>query len=251
MKTLLLTGTINPNFFDNNSSKKTMNVYLNDPNKRLNEYSETIEKYLLNTSFDSVVFIENSDWVFPLDKYVRLAKENNKQFEFIKRELSESEKILLIEKGKSYGEADMIKYAVNNSKLIKQSDSFYKVTGRVFLLNSEKILNKHNNSSKFITKNKIGWSNTEFFQVNKDDYYKYLDNDLLYIDDYEAKNIERVWFNLIKDKDIKLKRFSSYPRLSGNIAGTKNDKYDKTKMELIICSILLKIGYFDLKRSSK
>ena len=242
-----MTGTINPSFFNKDDSEKTVNVYLSDPNKRFDEYSKTIKKYLLETDFDNVVFIENSDWGFPEKDYIEIANEHNKKFEFIKRELNESEKKKLLEKGKSYGESDLIKYAIKNSKLIKQSKSIYKVTGRVFLLNSKKILKSHNDTSKFITKNKIGWSNTEFFQVNKEDYLKYLDNDLSIVDDYKKKSIERAWFDLMKNTNIKLTRFASYPKLSGSVAGTVNRKYDKSKFELIICSLLLKIGYFDLK----
>lgn len=65
--TLLLTGTIDPNVFNTNKDDKPINVYLTDARERLNQYNAAIERYIKESSFDSIVFAENSGAKFDLE----------------------------------------------------------------------------------------------------------------------------------------------------------------------------------------
>ena len=81
--------------------------------------------------------------------------------------------------------------------MLSQASQVYKATGRAFLTNSKRVISDVPN--QFIAKNKIGWVNTEFFKVDKNDYFTYLATGIDLMDDYKSQNIERVWYKLIKE----------------------------------------------------
>lgn len=246
-ETILLTGTIDPSFFYIDKRLNPINIVLNDTSQRLRQYEDAIQYYITNTPFSKIVFAENSGYSFQEKKYEALAHEHGKKFEYIRRHLSSEEIHLMQIKGKSYGEADLIDYAMKKSILIKQSDYIYKVTGRVSLRNPWQILSE-GGGTRFVIKNKIGWCNTEFFEINKKDYFHYFSNSSLLMDDYNAMNIERVWYQIIHDSKIDVRCFRRFPRLHGIIGSTNGKAYDKKWWEYVICDLLCIIGYFNIKR---
>lgn len=244
---LLLTGTIDPNVFNTNIKDKPINVYLTDARERLNQYNTAIERYIKESSFDSIVFAENSGAKFDSERFELLADQYGKKFEYILRELSEEQVLKMQQKGKSYGEADLIDYAFRNSLLLSQASQVYKATGRAFLTNSKRVIS--NVPNQFIAKNKIGWVNTEFFKVEKNDYFTYLADGVDLMDDYKSQNIERVWYKLIKESGggLQAKAFKVFPRLHGVIGSALNKNYDKSKIQYFVCDLLCAIGYFNIK----
>lgn len=244
--TLLLTGTIDPNVFNSSIKDKPINVYLTDARERLNQYNTAIERYIKESSFDSIVFAENSGAKFDSQRFKLLADQYGKKFEYILRVLSEEQISKMQQRGKSYGEADLIDFAFRNSQLLSQTSQVYKATGRAFLTNSKRVISDVPN--QFIAKNKIGWVNTEFFKVDKNDYFTYLAAGIDLMDDYKSKNIERVWYKLIKESGgLQVKAFKAFPRLHGVIGSAINKNYDKSKTQYFVCDLLCAIGYFNIR----
>lgn len=244
--TLLLTGTIDPNVF-NLDTQKPINVYLTDAGERLNQYNTSIERYIRESVFDRIIFVENSGAIFNSKKYELLAEKYGKRFEYLLRVLNGDQISKMQQKGKSYGEADLIDFAFRNSSLISEAREVYKVTGRAFLTNSQKILGTSPN--QFITKNKIRWINTEFFKISKKDYFTFLAEGICLMNDYESQNIERVWYKLIKESGggMQITAFKVFPRLHGVIGSAISKNYDKSKIEYFVGDLLCKIGYFNMK----
>ena len=234
--TLLLTGTIDPNVFNKNIEDKPINVYLTDARERLKQYNTAIERYIKESTFDSIVFAENSGAKFDSKRFELLAEQYGKKFEYILRVLSKEQIFRMQQKGKSYGEADLIDFAFRNSILISQASQVYKATGRAFLTNSKRVIS--NVPNQFIAKNKIGWVNTEFFKVDKNDYFTYLAVGIDLMDDYKSQNIERVWYKLIKESrgELQAKAFKAFPRLHGVIGSAINKHYDKSKTQYFVCN---------------
>ncbi len=246
--TLLLTGTIDPNVFNKNGNLNKINVYLTDENTRRQQYCSSIEKYIKDSVFCNIVFIENSGSHFNAEQFYQLATAHDKNFEYISHVLEDEQIFEMQLRGKSYGEAELIDFAIRNSELINEVDFVYKVTGRVFLKNSKRILkSKNRKSNEFIVKNSIGWANTEFFKISKVDYFMHLERGLNLMDDYNNKNIERVWYQLMKKSEICVDSFSVFPRLQGIIGSTNNKTYDKTILKYFICDLLCKMKFFRLK----
>lgn len=68
MSGLLLTGTIDTKVFNDT------NVVVTDTQERYNQYIETICRYISDSKFDKIVFVENSGYGFPVDTINSLAK---------------------------------------------------------------------------------------------------------------------------------------------------------------------------------
>lgn len=243
---ILLTGTIDPSCFS--SRGKKINVFLTDAEERLKQYNSTIKRLICESSFTDIVFVENSNYQFDTKELVKLAKEHGKEFEFIKQRLNIEQINMVKKRGKSYGEASLIDFAFENSILIKKYDAVYKITGRIFLKNSETILKKQKNgNSEFICKNKLGWMNTEFFKMLKSDYYAVFNKALKIVNDYEKRCIEQVYYKLAVDNRLKVTCFQSYPLLTGRVASEQNRQYDKTGVALLACRVLTHLHIYDLK----
>lgn len=246
---ILLTGTIDPGFFTDKDTGNRVNVVFSDAEQRLQQYCEVIERFITESAFAYIVFAENTNYPFHADKYEKLAKKHLKKFEFLRCHLRADEMELMRKKGKSFGEARLISYAVENSTLIEQVDLIYKITGRVFLENSNQIVSlARNNCNEFISKNKIGWSNTEFFKVIKTDFVEFFMGQELLTDDFSERSIERVYYEIMKKNKIPCKSFRIYPKLHGRVASTANRNYDKSKISLILCNLACWSGIYNLKQ---
>ena len=71
----------------------------------LESYENSIKRYICDTKFNPIVFIENSGYDFEYEKYEKLAQEYGKQFEFINGTVCNKE---VKEHGKGYGDSLLI-----------------------------------------------------------------------------------------------------------------------------------------------
>ncbi len=116
---LFLTGTIN-------TYNKEFCV-LNDPEKRKNEYINTIRYYLANYGY-RILFVENSNENISSQFEVEI---ENKQLEILCFDGNKyDEKI-----GKGLGEMLCIEYGILHSSFIRQNPFIFKITGRYKILN--------------------------------------------------------------------------------------------------------------------
>ena len=125
---LLLTGCINPNGM-------TMTA-LSNQEERKRQYVEAIHFYLSNTSYP-IVFSENSG----TDISQLFKKEiQSGRLEYLSFSGNQNK-----EKGKGYGECEIIQYALNNSKIIHfaKDKRIAKITGRLIIRNVKSILRVH------------------------------------------------------------------------------------------------------------
>ncbi len=121
---ILLTACVNP--------QGMAFTRLQDSNIRLNQYKAAINFYLNNTD-KQIIVAENTGYDFTNDfkEYV----ENNR-LECLTFDGNNYNKIL----GKGYGEALIINYVLNNSRLIEKNDLIIKITGRYIVSNIVQIL---------------------------------------------------------------------------------------------------------------
>ncbi|MBA7510287.1 hypothetical protein ES705_02263 [subsurface metagenome] len=122
---ILLTATINP--------KNVIFVKRNDPIIRENDYIDSLKKWIEKTSY-SIVFCENSG--YNIDQIIRIAE----MYKLREIEILQfNGQNFPAEFGKGYGELLIIKYALQHSNLIKDSDYIIKISGRYFIKNIGKI----------------------------------------------------------------------------------------------------------------
>ena len=261
-KILILTGTINPNVFK--TAEKSINVKLTNEEERLNQYKTTIRKYIEESLFTDIVFVENSGYDFNTQEILDISLQHKKRFEFIRMKLSQTQISSMLNKGKSYGESLLIDYAIKNSNLVKGCNEIWKVTGRLYIKNINKIVANSvegvneaicNNPRRFIKYRQAWpgkWIHTEFFKITKTDYLKYFDKNWELCDDYKdmvgwrsQHCIEQVWYKIAKDNHVQFKNFYEYPNIEG-ILGSMNTNYELSIKQQIIKNGLCKIGFYSL-----
>ncbi len=131
-------------------------IYQKDVKNRKNTYIKSLKKWLKNTNL-KIVMIDNS--VINNVKDIELMQ--NKRFELIKYPMDSE-----IEMSKGFLESKSILEAIKRSKLMKNSTHIVKVTGRYFVPNLEKELNKITINTDYIHQNKKNYC--EIFGFKKE-----------------------------------------------------------------------------------
>lgn len=131
---------------------------LQDANERKRQYVEALNYYLTTTSLP-IVFIENSNTDF---SYEFLSWIEQGRLEYITFDGNTGfDKI----KGKGYGEALMLLYAIEHSSMIRQCKYLIKITGRLQVQNINKIASSWTMNLSRIWRSNIqssGFSTTVF-----------------------------------------------------------------------------------------
>lgn len=234
MLNLILTGTIDPSIFSNTG------VVLTNAEERLKQYKSAIHFYITNSPFENIIFIENSGSPFNFKEISNQANKYNKKFEYIKVETDKEE---TLKYGKSYGEADLITKAILQSNLLKGEISFYKVTGRIKIINIKKMI-LSNNDSAFLFRHDLKRCYTFFFKANINQYKKYFINSQYLCDEKRGYDIERVYYDIIMKNDLNVTNYKFYPLLKGTI-GTNGLQYGDNCFVFYIKNILTFLGLYN------
>lgn len=237
---LLLTGTI---IIDtNNASAGSI-----DLEKRIGDYERSLQRYICDTKFNPIVFIDNSGYPLDVNKYEQMASEHGKAFEFLKGTECKAE----VEKhGKGYGDALLVEEALAQSKLLANEAFFYKITGRIFLKNSDSIIkscSRHRN--EFIAYDGMGWVMTYLFKANIADYKRVMKDVYLQCDDKSCRDMEICFGLRLYASGLDIGCFRTYPDIEGTM-GTSSVPYSKGRVDTILRTIAANIGIFTMKSKS-
>ncbi len=217
---LILGCTINPN--------RVQNLERKSPLIRLEDYKISLNKWLQNKATDKIVIVENSG--YDLSELKKIANEfkDFKKVEFLSTDTNNS---FSPELGKGYGESLILKEAVNNSQLLKESHCFIHISGRYYIKNFENFLNEFIFSKADIFLNlsdNLKYCSANIYAGNKDFLIKYL------IPESEKVNDSKNYFfeNCVAKAALKgiIDNFKfeipeTYPIIEG-IIGTNNKKYN-------------------------
>lgn len=111
-------------------------------------------------------------------------------------------------RGKGYGEGEIIKYALNHSLFLKESNFFCKITGRLFVNHTFNFT--ENNSHQLICSLKLKYKyfiipisekliDTRFYYVNKEFFLKYFIEIYKYVDDKNNYYLEKCFYDKVKE----------------------------------------------------
>jgi hypothetical protein len=237
---VVLTATIDP-------SVGNVHVVLSDKHERLNQYLDNIRNLILKSDFNRIVFCENSHYPHDYSSLETLARQHGKELEILS--FMGSNDIIKF-KGKSYGEGEILNYAIDNSTYLKNIDAtFYKMTGRIFVGNINKILADSRQDDLFIRwdvrKNEV---DTRFFKTQVGFYKENLYHLLDLFDESAGMSIEEVYFNVLKGHPG-IYSFSCYPEIRGTCA-SHGRPYDLGLFKSAYRKLQLKTGLLDLRRCS-
>lgn len=193
---------------------------MSDIEKRKAAYFDTLKWAISQTCFINIVFVDNSMFDFTeWRELYELSSYYNKKVEFLSFKGSESTQI----QGKGYGEGEIIEYAFANSELLRKSNWFVKLTGRLKIKNIDKIFDE---KAGEIEENTVV-ANLNFPYENMIDTRVYGMNCELYrnlflkcyedVNDFGGVYIEHLFYNaIVKNKDkINLRNTSAYPHYIG------------------------------------
>lgn len=219
---LLLTGCINPNSMPFTA--------LTDYSVRKEQYTKAINYYIHHTDFP-IVFAENSNT--DISNSFQQAISCNR-IEFLTFYGNNNKN-----RGKGYGEAEIIEYALNNSQFIASSNrecAIVKITGRLIIENLKDIVNKR---FIFQRQNSIVVSyNSDFTLADSrviiapfNFYISFLKNKEL-INDFNNTYFEIVLSDSIKQsKNFHYYPFYIEPQITG-ISGSTGEEYLPYKRNL-------------------
>lgn len=214
--TLILTSSIEPSQFSGKIKR-------NDVNQRLNDYIDSLKKWLLldEKRITHIIFADNSSHSLEkLELLVEKYNVYNRKIEFIKTEET------IVPNGIHYGysELEIIDDCYIKSKLIKQNEYIIKCTGRIFIRNISKTLNDFNHQSDIMIDSRLfnlfGYNHeycvTNFFIVKRDFYFTELFNIKDKMIENKVSHFELIYFKHLYQL-YKLKTFQIQMRLKAEI----------------------------------
>lgn len=239
---VVLTATIDSGKYDN------IGNVITDIEERRREYYESLERYIKESVFKKIVFIENSDSDFNVKYFRDLAKIYNKKFEFIRGSVLREE---IIVHGKSFGDAYLVYEALEKSQLLKNEKRVFKISGRIFLQNSWKVArNSSRHQNQYIVYHIKKWCLTNIFKCNIEDYKKWFSDIYLECDEKSGKDFERCMYKRLQTAPIEVGKFYTYPFFIGR-QGANKKLYTKGGMDYLLRNLLLKLGCFNFNSKTQ
>ncbi len=90
-------------------------------------------------SVQTIVFCDNSKPAYDFSRLIQEAESRGKTLEVLLFDYSKA----ILERGKSYGEGEVLRYAMDHSIFLRGDVAFFKITGRVFVENFEELRAMH------------------------------------------------------------------------------------------------------------
>lgn len=214
-------------------------VSLKDENSRIRLTIESIEKWLAISSDLRLVICDGSNFdfskivleKFPKAKIECLFFENNKE--------------LVGLYGKGYGEGEIVKYALQNSVYLKESDFFAKCTAKLWVENFFECLKCWNGtflckgyfSNVFsFKKTQFSYVDTRFYLVNKSFYLKNLVSAYLNVGGEQGLSLEHCFRDVILKEQYKKIMFNVPPVICG--VGGGSGTYYKNNLKRRIKEVI-------------
>lgn len=234
---ILLTASIDP------AVSGTPLTQIVDPKIRLTQYVNVMEQLINAGIFEIIVFCENTNFEFPKDDLKEKANKRGITLEFLSFS-GDHQKVKQL--GKGYGEGEIIKYAIEHSKYLTEDAVFYKLTGRIFISNLERIVKRDKQKQNIFIRAQRNKKiiDARFFKVSVSFFKKHLLNAFHEVNDLQKHYLEMVYFEKLKDLNG-IERFSEFPKVIG-LSGSTGEKYDQSAYEYFKYDLLLKAGFLSV-----
>lgn len=195
---------------------------LADPAERLGLTLKGIERWLGTPAVESLVVVDGSavDYSPQLRELNRGAKKNVEFLAF------QNNAELVRQKGKGYGEGEIILHALAHSQTLAGAKCFAKCTAKLYVTNYAKCLAAFN--GKFMCgvygKNTIGCLDTRFYISSREFWLKHFSQAHFQVDDPRGYYIEHSYLDRLKENGIKGFTLPVPPLIEGR-SGSDNIEY--------------------------
>lgn len=210
--TLVMTATFH--------APDTPTLVIRDETVRTLQYMCALTAWGQTRHVRRIVFAENSQTAFDFAPVVRHLEAAGKEVEILVFDGNQGSETF----GKGFGEGMILEHVYRNSRLLRESDAFYKVTGRLFVSNFDPISEATPGPNAFRRKR---WKDparkpkviTTFFKCSRPTFESRLLDAYKYVDDRAGAHIEHVYFERLSDLadvDLPMK-----PAIVGQQASTR------------------------------
>lgn len=229
-------------------SPDVFTLEIKDVTVRKQQYIDSLIFYIRNTNLKKIIFCDNSNSK-ELDEIKKFAEENNKEFEWIYFQGNTNK---TIEKGKGYGEGEILKYVCENSKLIQRCEYMLKITGRLKITNTNNLIRlakeKKNYVNIYIDKKNQFYADTRCFLIAVPEFKQYLINEYENVNDKLGETLELCIGNKIVNSEMSYNEFITYIGYEG-VSGSTGLKYHLNIRDKIYLSFR-QFGKFMFKRKA-
>lgn len=217
MQVLLITSSVNVN---------APFTSVNDTEVRLEQYSVSIERWIRETGIRHIVVCDNSGFKYNEQRFEEIAASAGKQIEFVSFQ-GNTQRVK--EQGKGYGEGEIIEYALMNSNLMRSCKGFYKITGRIFISNFNRVslfVRPSENCFNLTLSSIEDYVDTRFYHCEKQFYLDHLLHAYVTVNDNENFVLENAFSRHLKN--AMYGRFLVLPDFDG-ISGSTGVTYKEPR----------------------
>ena len=219
-------------------------VELKNPDEREAMHIFALEKWINESHFKSIIICDNSNYVYG-NEFIKLALSKGKVLEILSFE-GDKEKTLLY--GKGYGEGEIMQYIYLKSDLILKHESFFKVTGKLFVSNSSAYSVKSNFDFMFsypinfiFTRDDLDLVFTNFYYAKTKSYQLFLEKAYLKVRDDQGVFLEHVFAKVLKQlkkEKVQIGTLFPVPIIVG-VGGSDGTAYVTNQTKNFIKNLLL------------
>ncbi len=208
-------------------------VAVRERETRERQYYDSVE-WAISTAFDRIVVCENSGYDFEHSVFADLnekAAAKNTLLEFLSFE-GETEGV--VKCGKGYGEGEILKYALRHSRLLEDADYFFKLTGRLRVLNIDEIVGACSCENDYFLHFFPWWRclDTRFYGIRKCDFENLLVDEYRKVNDREGISLENCYCEKLMACGVGVKAFGRYPRFAG-VSGTTGEEHSQSLHQML------------------
>lgn len=228
---IVITATIRP-------QKDMGNLAICDEKQRLVQYIEALYTLIKSRPNAKIVFCDNSGFgTSELGSIVEEAIKNNVELEIISFQGSNQE---ILEHGKGFGEGEIIKYVLENSRLAKNEEYMVKITGRLIIDNITTLLNLLDTNKVYFNIPNIHRKDiydTRMYAMPIGIFERFFIDEYRNVYDGQDYYIEKVYRDVLLTNKIVSQNFPKYPRIRG-ISGSIGIEYGYTEWKCKVRDIL-------------
>lgn len=227
---IVVTGTIAP--------KKQAHLTIANTEDRLLQYRNTLEQLIMCTKDVNIVFCENSEYgVTAFEYLIPIAKRQGNQLELLS---FLGDTLTVIEKGKGYGEGEIMQHVLANSRLLQQDSYLIKLTGRLYVDNIANIIQCINQNKIYFNIpniHRMDMYDTRLYAMPIEIYKTFFQEAYKKVNDSQGYFLEYVYTDVVLEENLKVRNFPRYPRIIG-ISGSNGLIYSYSEWKSRIRDVL-------------
>lgn len=196
---------------------KVFMLAISDPQARLVQVFACLQQWILEAKAKRIVICDGTVDASLFSPFSELAKNHGVELEVLTFSSSQS---LISRLGKGYGEGEILRHVMLNSRLLRDANCFYKITGRLYIRNFQEICLSHSAIPVvFNRKPRPGVADTRFFKCSVDYFKRNLMDAFKQANDPNGVFLEHLYCSIL-EADTMLVPFNIQPQIVGRSGTT-------------------------------